>query len=204
VKAAFLTVWFTVLLAVSGMAHFGSADVPAVPPPPPAPPAESPAADLAHPAAGPAAGDPHPTGISIPAIRVASTFVPLGLNPDGSAEVPPIEAPKQAGWYRFGPGAGEVGPFVVLGHVDSYTEAGVFYRLRDLRPGDLVFVDRQDRSRLSYVVDRVTVAPKDRFPTDAVYGDVARPEIRLITCGGAFDRTRRSYEDNVIVFGHLV
>ncbi|WP_376775181.1 class F sortase [Saccharopolyspora phatthalungensis] len=141
--------------------------------------------------------------MSIPAIRVTSTLVPLGLTPDGSVEVPPIEKPKQAGWFQPGPGAGEVGPFVVLGHVDSYTEAGVFYRLRDLRIGDRINVGRRDGSRVTYLVDRIDRVAKNRFPTDAVYGNVTRPEIRLITCGGDFDESRRSYEDNVIVFGHL-
>ncbi|MDA3630442.1 class F sortase [Saccharopolyspora sp. WRP15-2] len=152
---------------------------------------------------GPVPGDPRPRDISIRSIGVSSSLVPLGLNPDGSAEVPPLDKPEQAGWYDLGPGAGEVGPFVVLGHVDSYTRAGVFYRLRDLRPGDPISIDRVDGSKLTYVVDRVETAAKDRFPTDAVYGDVPRPEIRLITCGGAFDESARSYEDNVIVFGHL-
>lgn len=145
-----------------------------------------------------------PTALSIPSVHISSTLVPLGLNPDGTVQVPDIHNPMQAGYYRLGPSAGQVGPFVVLGHVDSYTEAGVFYPLRDLREGDLVHVDRQDGSRITYVVDRIDRVSKDDFPTDEVYGDVNRPEIRLITCGGSFDRTKRSYDDNVIVFGHEV
>ncbi|MEV0699022.1 class F sortase [Saccharopolyspora sp. NPDC050389] len=197
-RAALLAAWCILLVSVMGPAVFGPADADSAPPPvvaarpvPPGPVTSAP-------------GDPHPAGIAIPSIRVASTLVPLGLNADGTVQVPPIEKPGQAGWYEGGPGAGEVGPFVVLGHVDSYTEAGVFYRLRDLRPGDQIHVDRRDGSRVTYVVDRVERFAKNRFPTDVVYGDVARPEIRLITCGGDFDETHRSYEDNLIVFGHLV
>jgi sortase (surface protein transpeptidase) len=199
VTAAFLAAWFALLLAVTGPPDLGTADAHSAHPPI----ATKPAASRPAEPAGPVPGDPHPVGISIPTIRVKSTLVPLGLNPDGSVEVPPIEKPKQAGWFDRGPGAGEVGPFVVLGHVDSYTEAGVFYRLRDLRVGDRIDVDRRDGSRVTYLVDRVDRVPKDGFPTDAVYGDVARPEIRLITCGGDFDESRHSYEDNMIVFGHL-
>ncbi|MGW5648766.1 class F sortase [Saccharopolyspora sp. NPDC003752] len=197
-RAPVLAMWCILLVTAAGSAFFGPADADSTPPPiaaaGPVPPGPVTAAP----------GDPHPTGIAIPAIRVASTLVPLGLNGDGTVQVPPIEKPGQAGWYDGGPGAGEIGPFVVLGHVDSYTEAGVFYRLRDLRPGDQIQVDRRDGSRVTYVVDRAERFAKDRFPTEAVYGDVARPEIRLITCGGNFDETRRSYEDNLVVFGHLV
>ncbi|MCI2423234.1 class F sortase [Saccharopolyspora sp. K220] len=201
-KVAILAVWFTLLLAVTGPTDFPAADAPAAQPVA-THPAEHAAADPAEPAAGPMPGDSRPQSISIPAIRVTSTLVPLGLNADGSVEVPPIEKSMQAGWYRLGPGAGQAGPFVVLGHVDSYTDVGVFLRLRDLRRGDLINVERQDGSRANYVVDRVEEVRKDEFPTQEVYGDVARPEIRLITCGGTFDESRRSYEGNVIVFGHL-
>ncbi|MDA3642966.1 class F sortase [Saccharopolyspora indica] len=189
-RTAILLLWSAVLLAVAV-----AADPQPVAARSTAPPAAAPAAAVP--------GDPRPRAISLPSIDAESSLIPLGLNPDGSAEVPPIDQPGQAGWFRLGPGAGEVGPFVVLGHVDSYREAGVFYRLRDLRPGDPVEVDRADGSRVTYVVDRVQMAAKDRFPTEAVYGDVARPEIRMITCGGAFDESRRSYADNLIVYGHL-
>lgn len=189
-RTAILLLWSAVLLTVAVAANPQPVDARSAPPPAAAPAAAVP-------------GDPRPRAIGLPSIDVESTLIPLGLNADGTAEVPPIDEPRQAGWFRLGPGAGEVGPFVVLGHVDSYREAGVFYRLRDLRPGDPVDIDRADGSRVTYVVDRVQITPKDRFPTEAVYGDVARPEIRLITCGGAFDESRRSYEDNLIVYGHL-
>ncbi|WP_246868591.1 class F sortase [Saccharopolyspora sp. ASAGF58] len=194
-RAGVLALWITLLLSAAGAAVFGPAGADSAPPPAAAPAPVVPATSVP--------GDPHPIGIAMPSIRVASSLVPLGLNADGSVQVPPIETPRQAGWYDGGAGAGEVGPFVVLGHVDSYTEAGVFYRLRDLRAGDRIRVDRRDGSQVTYLVDRIERFPKDKFPTDAVYGDVPRPEIRLITCGGDFDKSRRSYEDNLIVFGHL-
>ncbi|RKT88575.1 Sortase family protein [Saccharopolyspora antimicrobica] len=189
-RTAILLLWSAVLLAVAVAADPQPVDARSARPPAAAPAAAVP-------------GDLRPRAIDLPSIDAESSLIPLGLNPDGSAEVPPIDQPGQAGWFRLGPGAGEVGPFVVLGHVDSYREAGVFHRLRDLRPGDPVEVERADGSRVTYVVDRMQTVAKDRFPTEAVYGDVARPEIRLITCGGAFDESRRSYEDNLIVYGHL-
>ncbi|MEU3274360.1 class F sortase [Saccharomonospora sp. NPDC006951] len=145
-----------------------------------------------------------PDRIEIPGIGAESSLIPLGLEKDGTIEVPPVDDAMQAGWYELGPAAGETGPFVVLGHIDSHTDPGIFLRLHELGEGDLVRVYRVDKSVVTYVVDRTQKVGKDRFPTEAVYGNTTGPEIRLITCGGAFDRKRGSYEENLIVYGHLV
>ena len=89
-------------------------------------------------------------------------------------------------------------------HVDWNYEKGVFYDLRELRPGDEVTVDRQDGVRAAFRVSRVAQYSKDKFPTDEVYGNVERPELRLITCGGDFDQDARSYRDNVVVYADLI
>ncbi|HEX7660951.1 MAG TPA: class F sortase [Pseudonocardiaceae bacterium] len=145
-----------------------------------------------------------PVSISIPAIGVKSSLVPLGLTAAGQIQVPPLSQVMQAGWYKNGPTPGENGPAVILGHVDSYRSAGVFYRLRDMKPGDLVFVARQDGSTAKFQVTGVDLASKNAFPTSAVYGNTTDPQLRLITCGGSFDWTELSYRDNVIVYARLV
>jgi sortase (surface protein transpeptidase) len=107
------------------------------------------------------------------------------------------------GWYAGGIAPGEVGPAVIAGHVDSARGPAVFYRLRDLKPGDVVEVARGDQ----WVKFRVVASerhPKDQFPTDRVYRPTPVPELRLITCGGTFDRNRRSYEDNIVVYAVTV
>ncbi|GAB2998011.1 class F sortase [Amycolatopsis acidiphila] len=161
---------------------------PAVPPPP-----ATTSAQAGLPPAEPAA-------IDIPRIGAHSSLVPLGLNPDHTVDVPPVSEPQQAGWYRFGSTPGEVGPAVILGHVDGNKQLGIFYRLKELVPGDRVSVSRVDGSTARFVVSRVEQADKDVFPSGAVYDDTADPELRLITCGGSFDHAAHSYRDNIIVF----
>lgn len=141
-----------------------------------------------------------PTAIDIPKIAARSSLVPLGLNADRTIEVPPVGKPQQAGWYRYGPTPGEVGPAVILGHVDGNKQLGIFYRLKELAPGDQVSVSRVDGSTARFVVTEVEQIDKDVFPSDAVYGDTPDPELRLITCGGSFDHAAHSYRDNIIVF----
>ncbi|TVT08240.1 class F sortase [Amycolatopsis bartoniae] len=144
-----------------------------------------------------------PSAVDIPKIGAHSTLVPLGLNPDGSVEVPPVTSPLQAGWYRNGPQPGEPGPAVILGHVDGNKQKGIFYRLHELAPGDTVTVSRVDGSVAGFTVTRVEQIDKDEFPTEAVYGDTAGAELRLITCGGSFDHAAHSYRDNIIVYATL-
>ncbi|MFF5233101.1 class F sortase [Dactylosporangium sp. NPDC000521] len=145
-----------------------------------------------------------PVHLEIPAIGVSTALMELGLNPDGTIEVPPLRAKAPAGWYRQLAAPGEVGPAVVLGHVDTRSDGpAVFYQLRELRPGDEVSVRRADGRTAVFGVDRVEEYAKAQFPSDEVYGAVDRPALRLITCGGTFDRLRRSYRGNVVVFATL-
>lgn len=144
-----------------------------------------------------------PAWIKVPSIGAESSLVPLGLNSDRTVEIPPVSEPLQAGWYKHSPTPGEVGPAVILGHVDGKGQKGIFYRLRELEPGAEILVGRDDGSVAKFVVDRKEQVPKKSFPTEKVYGDTTKPQIRLITCGGEFDRSAGSYRDNIIVYGSL-
>ncbi|GAA3539771.1 hypothetical protein GCM10022222_24220 [Amycolatopsis ultiminotia] len=145
-----------------------------------------------------------PVSLDIPKIGAHSSLVPLGLNADKTVQVPPVRTPLQAGWYEYGPTPGEIGPAVVLGHVDGNKQKGIFYRLKELRPGDDVTISRQDGRTAHFVVTKTDQVSKDVFPSDAVYGDTDDAELRLITCGGAFDRSARSYVDNILVYAKLI
>ncbi|PZA23117.1 class F sortase [Modestobacter versicolor] len=142
-----------------------------------------------------------PVRVRIPALRVSSTVMDLGLERDGSMEVPPGAYP--VGWYDGSPTPGELGPAVLAGHVDWGGEPGAFYGLRELLPGDEVVIDRADGTTATFRVDRVEEHDKDAFPSDDVYGDLPYAGLRLITCGGAFEDDSGDYEDNVIVFASL-
>jgi hypothetical protein len=146
---------------------------------------------------------PVPVAVRIPKIGAQSSLVPLGLNPDGSVQVPPVSDPLQAGWYAGGAAPGEIGPAVLLGHVDGDHQEGIFFRLHELVPGDDVFVTRKDGVVLRFTVTAMTEVPKDAFPTEAVYGRTTGPELRLITCGGSFDAAAHSYVDNIVVYATL-
>ncbi|GAA4102142.1 MULTISPECIES: class F sortase [Streptomyces] len=162
-----------------------------------APPAPSAPADLA-------ARAVTPTAISIPAIGVHHTLLSLGQNPDGTLEVPPMSDVAAPGWDRNSPVPGQIGPAVVLGHIDGTTGArGVFYALGALRPGDTVSVTRSDGTVAVFRIDGVDTYPKDAFPTLTVYGNTADPQLRLITCGGRFDRATQHYLDNTVAYATL-
>ncbi|WP_347176743.1 class F sortase [Parafrankia sp. EAN1pec] len=141
-----------------------------------------------------------PTHVRIPAIGVDAAIVRLGLNADGSLAVP--KKWQEVGWYDRGPAPGALGPSVLVGHYDSTSGPAVFYRLRALRAGDQIEVTSPTGLRTTFTVDRTEDATKKAFPTDRVYGPVGRPELRLITCGGAFDEDTNHYLSNLIVYAH--
>ncbi len=142
-----------------------------------------------------------PVRVRIPAIGVDSGLARLGLNPDGTIQVPPDSG--EAGWYANGPAPGQPGPAVILGHLDSYTGPAVFYRLSALKPGDELRIGRDDGSELRFTVVRLATFPVDGFPTSEVYGVTSEPALRLITCSGSFDLAQRRYQSNVVVFAAL-
>jgi hypothetical protein len=146
-----------------------------------------------------------PTGLQIPAIGVSSSLLGLGLNKDGTVQVPPLSKDSKAGWYTGSPTPGELGPALLLGHVDSAEYGpGVFFKLGALHKGDMVNVTRADSTVAVFRIDRVASFPKDHFPTLEVYGNTDNAQLRLITCGGKFDFSARSYESNIVVFASLV
>ena len=138
-----------------------------------------------------------PVKLQIPSIGVSSQLVRLGLHADGTMEVPRDYG--LAGWFTGGAVPGQDGPAVISGHVDSRSGPAVFYRLGELRPGDTVRVQRADGGWLAFEVTGTARYAKAEFPTEAVFGPVTGPVLRLITCGGAFDRSSGHYLDNLVV-----
>lgn len=158
-------------------------------------------AQVATAAAGVVEPGPPPVSIDIPAIDVHSELVDLRLAADGTLNTPTDFG--RAGWWSQGVAPGDPGTAIVVGHVDSYKGAAVFYRLRELNPGDDVAVERNDGSVVHFKIEAVEQFEKSAFPSDLVYGQSPTPSLRLITCGGRFDKRHKRYLDNIVVFAHL-
>jgi len=143
-----------------------------------------------------------PTTLKIPKISLETTFVePLGLNDDQTVEIP--DSYTEVGWYKHGATPGEIGPAVVLGHVDSYEGPAVFYNLGRLVPGDEIEVERADGTTAVFVVDKLERVSQNNFPTLQVYGPTGQSVLRLVTCSGSFDRLTQTYSHNLVVYATL-
>ncbi|MEU0076151.1 class F sortase [Streptomyces sp. NPDC006332] len=143
-----------------------------------------------------------PDRIRIPSIRVNAPLTGLGLTPAGRLDVPPAARENLAGWYEAGTTPGETGTAIVAGHVDNADGPAVFYDLGALKKGATVEVDRRDGTVAVFTVDAVEAYQAKSFPDTKVYGAAARPELRVITCGGGYSRST-GYQGNVVVFAHL-
>ena len=142
-----------------------------------------------------------PVSIAIPAAGVDARVVPVGLRADRTMEVPEVDL---AGWYEPGPRPGEAGPAVIVGHVDSRDGPAVFFRLGELRRGDRIVVGQQGGGGRRFVVERVERRPKEALPAERIWKRTGEPVLRLITCGGSFDRSTGHYRDNIIVFARTI
>ncbi|WP_030969545.1 MULTISPECIES: class F sortase [unclassified Streptomyces] len=168
---------------------------------PPAPPAPS------------AAASPSPTGLfmprsnptklQIPSIAVKAPFTPLTIGASGHLNAPPPNDTNLVGWYKGGVTPGERGAAIVAGHVDTTTGPAVFLQLQFVKQGATVDITRADGSVATFKVDSVEKFSKANFPNDLVYADTPNAQLRLITCGGTYDRKAKDYKDNVVVFAHL-
>ncbi|MGD3104799.1 class F sortase [Streptomyces sp. YGL11-2] len=157
----------------------------------------------ARPPAAPPLPASQPVRVRVPSLHIDAPLVRLGLAADGSLAPPPAGNRNLAGWYGDGTPPGAIGTALVAGHVDTRDGPAVFYRLGSLAKGGTVQILRKDGRTAVFTVDAVAVYDGRHFPDEKVYGEAARPEIRLITCGGGFSRARQEYLGNVVVFGHL-
>lgn len=178
-------------VAVSAQAH--------APQPPP-----SAAGSVGSAAHGPSLRRSVPVAVTIPAIGVHSRLLRLGLNSDGTIQVPSLTTSSGvAAWYEYSVTPGQIGPSVIEGHVDSRRGPAVFFRLGALRPGDAIDVTLADGVTATFRVTGVREYPKSEFPGKVIYGATRFAALRLITCGGAFDYATGHYLSSTVVFASL-
>ncbi|WP_031040904.1 class F sortase [Streptomyces sp. NRRL F-5650] len=161
--------------------------------------------DVPLPAAHAPLGAARPQRLEIPALGTAAPVLARGLDTKGAIEPPPFDQPGAVGWYEAGVTPGAAGTALLVGHVDTETQPAVFYRLSSLEPGQTIRVLRDDARTAEFTVDDIQVLTRDGFDAQQAYGprDTGRAELRLITCGGTFDRTTDSYTANVVVSAYL-
>ncbi|MFF2730827.1 class F sortase [Streptomyces sp. NPDC058008] len=200
--------WPVVAVGLGFLLVYNSFDASAGVPPAPsvaslptasAPASPGPSASAAVPALPPS----YPKRISIRSIAVDAPFTSLAIGPSGQLDAPPADDANLAGWFKDGATPGERGTSVVAGHVDTKTGPAVFLLLSTLKAGNTVDITRDDGTVATFKVDSVETFSKADFPDDRVYADNGTPQLRLITCGGVYDKQKKDYEDNVVVFAHL-
>ncbi len=145
-----------------------------------------------------------PVSVEIPAIGVTSKLLHLGVNSDGTIQVPSLDSrADEAAWYKYSVTPGQIGASVIEGHLDSYQGPAVFFRLGALRPGDSIDVRLADGTTAVFRVTGVRQYLKSRFPARAIYGAAGYAALHLITCGGAFDYSTGHYLSSTVVFASL-
>ena len=190
-----------VLLIVAGTAAVGLAVASQVHAPQPS---LSEAGAIGGSSQGPSLDRSVPVSVRIPAIGVNSKLLRLGLNADGTVQVPSIRTSAGlAAWYKYSATPGQIGSSVIEGHVDSQQGPAVFFRLGALRRGDTIDVRLADGVTAVFRVTGVREYSKSRFPTKAIYGATDFAALRLITCGGAFDYATGHYLSSTVVFASL-
>ncbi|MGJ5946958.1 class F sortase [Streptomyces neyagawaensis] len=146
-----------------------------------------------------------PQRLDIPAMGVQAPVVARGLDVDGAIDPPSFDQPGVVGWYAAGTRPGATGTALFVGHVDTETRPAVFYKLSALGLGELIRVARDDGTVAEFTVDDVRVLRRDDFDAGQAYGvrQSGRAELRLVTCGGTFDKKSRTYTANVVVSAYL-
>ena len=143
-----------------------------------------------------------PTSLQISSVDIETDLSVVGRNPDDTLTVPTEF--DIAGWYEYSPTPGELGPAIITGHVDSYNGPAVFWRLGQVKIGDTIDIAREDGTVVTFEVEQVKQFEQDNFPTEEVYGNIDYIGLRLITCGGVWDRSAQSYSHNTVVFARLL
>ncbi|MFG2295380.1 class F sortase [Streptomyces sp. NPDC048603] len=157
------------------------------------------------PAAHAPLGPALPKRVDVPSMGIRAPLIPRGLDGDGAIEPPPFDRPGTVGWWGGGTRPGEAGAALLVGHVDTASKPAVFYGLSTAKPGDKVRVARTDGTVAEFTVEDVQVYERRSFDAHKAYGPKVpgRAELRLVTCGGTYDKAAEEYTANVVVSAYL-
>lgn len=146
-----------------------------------------------------------PARVDVPSIGIQAPVVARDLDAQGAIDPPPYEQPGSVGWWRGGAQPGAAGTALMVGHVDTKSKPAVFYGLSSAQPGEKVRVVRSDGSVAEFTIEDVRVHERAGFDPDKAYGPrvEGRAELRLVTCGGTYDKKTRQYTANVVVSAYL-
>ncbi|WP_105971519.1 class F sortase [Streptomyces geranii] len=165
--------------------------------------ASVPGAGVATAGASDAPADPAaPAEVAVPSLGISGSLMELGLNADGTVEVPPAERGMTAGWYTGGVLPGQVGAAVVIGHNDTRFGRAVFHDLKKIAKGADITVTDTNGDTAHFTVTATESVGKHAFPTEKVYGPTQDRALRLITCDGDFDAQGHPV-NNLIVYAEL-
>lgn len=144
-----------------------------------------------------------PTRVRVPSVQIDYEVKQVGRQADGTMEVPPLFE-EITGWYKYSPTPGEIGPAIIVGHVDTYKGPSVFWKLREIQPGAIIEVSRADGTVAKFKAEALKQFQQDNFPTQEVYGNITNAGLRLITCGGVFNKETGHYTENTVVFASII
>ncbi|MEV6675537.1 class F sortase [Streptomyces erythrochromogenes] len=146
-----------------------------------------------------------PQRVDVPSIGIQAPVVSRGLDKDGAIDPPSYDSPGTVGWWGQGVQPGAAGTALMVGHVDTRSKPAVFYGLSSAQPGDKVRVVRADGSVAEFTIEDVRVYQRAAFDAHKAYGPRVRgrAELRLVTCGGTYDKAAKEYTANVVVSAYL-
>ncbi|MFD9407777.1 class F sortase [Streptomyces sp. NPDC059989] len=146
-----------------------------------------------------------PQRVDVPSIGIQAPVISRSLDADGAIEPPPYDSPGTVGWWGKGTLPGAAGAALMVGHVDTRSKPAVFYGLSSAQPGDKVRVVRADGSVAEFTIEDVRVYERAGFDPHKAYGQrvAGRAELRLVTCGGSYDKAAKEYTANVVVSAYL-
>ncbi len=139
-----------------------------------------------------------PSRLYIPAIDLHANVEFVEVLDNGQMGVP--NRSDAVGYLPNGTLPGAAGNAVMDGHYDSRNGPAVFYRLKQLKTGDIIVVKNERGEAIEFAVQSVRTYGKSAAPIAMIFGPSAEPRLNLITCAGKFSRKLKEHQERLVVF----